>query len=425
MTMSATNKKFFYGWYVVLTAALGLLLGFAPIFVYCFGVFLKPLTAEFHATRTSISFAFTLTNIMVAVSSPFVGRLVDRFGPRKVIIPAAITFAVMLMLFKFISSNLWQLYFAFIIAGIIGSAAAPVPYGKVVSNWFDKRRGLALGVTMIGIALGAIVMPPAVQRLTTFVGWRSTYAIVGCVVLLISVPIIALFLKDSPQKMGLLPDGEQPHETNIAAITNIPPNASLEVQGVPLHEAVRSKIFWLLAFAFALIAISVHGCVIHLVPLLTDRGITPEKAALASSIVGVAVLFARVGSGYLMDRLYAPYVAAFFFGSVAVGIAMLWTGLSGATVYAAALLVGLGLGAEVDVIAYLTSRYFGLHSFGEIYGYLFAVFALAGALGPVLMAQGFDRFGSYNTPLIFFFFATITGVLLMTRLGPYRFRPHE
>ena len=212
--MSTTPKKFFYGWYVVLTAALGLLLGFAPIFVYCFGVFIKPLTAEFHSTRTNISLAFTLTNLMLAVSSPFVGRLVDRFGPRKVIIPAAAVFGVMLISFKFISTNLSQLYIAFIFAGIIGSAAAPVPYGKVVSNWFDKRRGLALGVTMIGIGLGAIIMPPAVQRLITLVGWRSTYAIVGCAVLLISIPIIALFLKDSPQKMGLLPDGDSPSNIN-------------------------------------------------------------------------------------------------------------------------------------------------------------------------------------------------------------------
>jgi len=151
--MPPTPSKFFYGWYVVLAAAVGLLLGFAPIFVYCFGVFIKPLTSEFHSTRTTISFAFTLTNLMLAASSPFVGRLVDRIGPRKVIIPAAIAFAVMLIAFKFISTNLWQLYVAFIFAGIIGSGAAPVPYGKVVSSWFDKHRGLALG---------AIVMPPAV-----------------------------------------------------------------------------------------------------------------------------------------------------------------------------------------------------------------------------------------------------------------------
>jgi MFS family permease len=423
--MPNVPNKFFYGWWVALAASLGLLLGFAPIFVYCFGVFLKPLTTEFHATRTSISFAFSLTNIMLSISSPFVGRLVDRFGPRKVVIPAAVAFAVLLISGRFLSTHLWQLYVFFIFAGIIGSGAAPVPYGKVISNWFDKHRGLALGVTMIGIALGAIVMPPATQRLIAFVGWRSTYAIVGCVVLLISVPFLALFLKDSPQKMGLLPDGETPADTARGSRINIPTSMPAEVPGVPLGAALRSKTFWLLAFGFALIAVSVHGCTLHLVPLLTDRGITPEKAALASSVLGIALLFARVGSGYLMDHFYAPYVAVFFFGSVAGGIALLWSGLGGAAVYIAALLVGLGLGAEVDIIAYLTSRYFGLHSFGEIYGYLFAVFALAGALGPVIMAQGFDRFGSYRAPLIFFFFATITGVTLMTRLGPYRYRPHK
>jgi len=423
--MSTTPNKFFYGWYVVLAAAVGLLLGYAPIFVYCFGVFIKPLTNEFHSSRTNISFAFSLANIMQAVTAPFVGRLADRFGPRKVIIPGAIVFAIMLISYKFISTNLWQLYVAFGTAGIIGCAAAPVPYGKVVSNWFDKHRGLALGVTMIGIGLGAVVMPPAVQRLVAHVGWRSTYAIVGCAVLLISVPIIALFLKDSPQKMGLLPDGDSLAQTNIDAAAKIPLVTSTPESGIPLREALRSKIFWLLASGFTLIGISVHGSVIHLVPLLTDRGITPAKAALASSLVGIAVLFARVASGYFMDRFYAPYVAAFFFSSVAAGLALLWTGFGGGAVYAAALLVGLGLGAEVDVIAYLTSRYFGLHSFGEIYGYLFAVFALAGALGPVIMAQGFDRLGSYQAPLIFFFLATITAVILLTRLGPYRFRPHQ
>jgi MFS family permease len=423
--MSITPNKFFYGWYVVLAAAVGLLLGYAPIFVYCFGVFIKPLTNEFHSSRTNISFAFSLANIMQAVTSPFVGRLADRFGPRKVIIPGAIVFAVMLISYKFISTNLWQLYVAFAIAGMIGCAAAPVPYGKVVSNWFDKHRGLALGVTMIGIGLGAVVMPPAVQRLIAHVGWRSTYAIVGCAVLLISVPIIALFLKDSPQKMGLLPDGDSPTQTNINASAKIPLATPAQESGIPLRQALRSKIFWLLASGFTLIGISVHGSVIHLVPLLTDRGVTPAKAALASSLVGIAVLFSRVASGYFMDRFYAPYVAAFFFSSVAAGLALLWTGFGGPAVYAAALLVGLGLGAEVDVIAYLTSRYFGLHSFGEIYGYLFAVFALAGALGPVIMARGFDRLGSYQSPLIFFFLATITGVLLLTRLGPYRYRPHQ
>jgi MFS family permease len=400
-------------------------LGFPPIFVFCFGVFIKPLTTEFHATRTTISFAFLVTNLMGSFGAPIVGRLADRFGPRKVIIPATVAFAAVLIASKFVSTNLWQLYLFFFLAGLIGSGAAPVPYGKVISNWFDRHRGLALGVTMIGISVGAVVMPPAAQRLITLVGWRSTYAVVGCGVLLISVPIIALFLKDSPREMGLLQDGQAESAPAHDALTIIPNDAPREDTGIPLSQAMHSKTFWLLATGFALIAVSVHGCVIHLVPLLTDRGITPEKAALASSVLGIALLFARVASGYLMDRFYAPYVAVFFFSCVTGGIVLLWSGLGGAVVYLAALFVGMGMGAEVDIIAYLTSRYFGLHSFGEIYGYLFAVFTMAGAVGPILMAQGFDRTHSYQAPLIFFFFATVIGVILMTRLGPYRYRPRH
>jgi MFS family permease len=174
---------------------------------------------------------------------------------------------------------------------------------------------------------------------------------------------------------------------------------------------------------FSLVGASVHACVIHLVSMLTDRGVSAENAALASSALGIALLLGRVGAGYILDRVFAPYVAIFFFSGVACGLFLLWLGAGGAAAFVGASLVGLGMGAEGDLIAYLTGRYFGLRSFGEIYGYLFSAFTLSGALGSLLMAIGFDRAGSYRLPLAFFLIATITAAVLMTRLGQYRYRP--
>jgi MFS family permease len=160
----------------------------------------------------------------------------------------------------------------------------------------------------------------------------------------------------------------------------------------------------------------------HMTAMLGDRGVSIESAALGSSLVGVAVLIGRVGTGYLLDRLFAPHLAAAFFGAAAFGIALLWLGAP-SVVFVGAFLVGLGLGAELDFIAYLTGRYFGLRAFGKIYSSIFAVFGFSGALGPLIMGVGFDRTGSYRAPLLFFFFATLLATVLMTQLGPYGFPP--
>lgn len=413
--MESRAPKIFYGWWVVLTASTGMLFGYAPIFVFSFGVFARFLVKEFHSSRTQISLAFTLANIMVSVASPLAGRLVDRFGARRVILPAILLFDFLLLSFKFVSTSLWQLYVIFLALGFVGSATAPVPYLKVVSNWFDRRRGLALGLSMVGLATGAILMPPIAQRLITALGWRSAYAAFSILSLAVSIPLVALFLRDSPHEIGFLPDG--------GVDPLLPSEKRPEKQGLIWPEARSTATFWLMLSAFAMVGASVHACVIHLPSLLTDRGISAETAALASSAFGIALLLGRVGSGYILDLVFAPYVAMFFFIGVACGLFLLWSGAGGAAAFLGAFLVGMGMGAEGDLIAYLASRYFGLRSFGEIYGYLFSAFTLSGALGPLLMAVGFDRTGSYRLPILFFMALTITAAVLMTRFGPYRYRP--
>src|SRR5258708_24308955 len=191
--MEPRTKKFFYGWWVVLTAAIGLLLGYAPIFVFSFGVFVKSLLKEFHSSRTQISLAFTLANVMFSVSSPLAGRLVDRFGVRRVMLPGTLIFAFLLISFKFISTSLWQLYVIFLALGLIGGTAQG-PYIKLVANWFARRGGLALGLAMAGGAAGALVMPPVPQRLISGLGWRSAYATLGVFCLVLAIPMLALFL---------------------------------------------------------------------------------------------------------------------------------------------------------------------------------------------------------------------------------------
>ncbi|MFZ1034762.1 MAG: MFS transporter [Candidatus Acidiferrales bacterium] len=412
--MSNDRPRVFYGWWVVLTVALALFLGPPPIMVFSFGVFLKALSGEFHSGRAAISLGFTLHNLAGALCAPLAGRLVDRFGARRVILPSTAIFGTILLSSQLCSGKISQLYVFYLAAGMIGSGAGPVVYGSVASQGFDKRRGLALGLMMFGLGAGALVMPLLAQRLIAHFGWRIAYATIGATALIISLPVLAVFLKDTPEQMGLLPDGT----TRVST----PTAGEAHDQGLTWHDAWNNCTFWLLLCAFILVSASVQGCFIHMAAMLSDRGSTPEAAALATSLVGAALLIGRVGTGYLLDRFFAPRIAALIFGAAAVGIALLWATSAIAPAFAAAFLVGLGLGAEVDIIAFLTSRYFGLRSFGVIYGFIFAGFGLAGGLGAYLMGAGFDVRGSYDLPLAAFFIATLVAVLLMIQLGPYPYR---
>jgi MFS family permease len=409
------HPKFFYGWWIVVVAGIGLCLGYAPIIVYSFSVFIKPLTQDLHSNRAGISLAFTLANIMTSISSPLVGRLADRFGARGVIVIASPIFGLLWASSRLIAGKRWSGYVVYGGLGFGGSGNPPIPYVKVISRWFDRRRGLALGFTMVGIGSGAILMPALAQRLIAMIGWRSTYMVIGLLVLVIPIPIVAFFLKESPEEMGLLPDG-------ASVARNVAQKQNSEA-GLSWREARRSAAFWLMVGAVFLIGTSVHGCVLHLAPLLSDQGLSPQRVALAITVLGSALMIGRVASGYLLDRFFAPRVAMCIFGAVGFGIVLLRTAAGTRLVFLAVFLIGLGMGAEVDIIAYLTSRYFGLRAFGEIYGYAFASYTLAGALGPWLMGLGFDRSGSYGSILVDFLLAALLAAVLMTRLGPYRFRP--
>jgi MFS family permease len=411
------TSRVFYGWWVVLASGIGLALHIGPIIVPTFGVFLKPLSQEFGWSRAQISLAFSLCALALTLSVPFIGRLVDYAGARRVILPATSFFGLSVFALAFLSTHILQFYAVYIVIGIVASGTTPVPYSKVITRWFDRKRGLALGLPVAVNSLSFTLMPFVAHALIAALGWRHAYMIIGIMVVGVAIPVVGLLLKETPQQMGLEPDG------GIIDHSEAPVHLE-EGVAMSFHEARHTGTFWLIVGSFFLMSVGFHACIIHLVPLLTDRGISPGSAALAASLAGAGAFLARIVVGYLLDLFFAASVAACLFFASTMGLFFLWSGVTGYLPFAAAFLVGVGQGAELDIIPYMVSRYFGLQAFAEIYGYLFAVFTLGGVVGPMLMGMSFDATGSYGFILGVLAIGTLVAVGLMTRLGPYRvFKP--
>jgi MFS family permease len=413
--MTSNRPRLFYGWLIVFVSAVGLFLG-APLAVFSFSVFFKSLVVNFHASRAAVSFAFSLFNLVGALWLPGTGVLIDRFGAKRIILVSTLLFSLILCSALWVGSGLWQLYLFFALLGIaMASGPAPVPYGVVISHWFDRHRGLALGLSMMGIGVGSIVVPMLAQRLIGMFGWRMAFAIFGVAVLLIPLPAIAALLQNDPAQRALQADGD----AKIPG-SSLPPQEKL---GLSWHDIWHHPTFWVLICTFSLAGAGVHGAVLHMSAIFTDRGVTAERAAIATSLVGAGALLGRVGSGYLLDRIFAPRVAILFYGATALGMAILAAGNIGNVALAASFLVGLGMGAEVETMGYMISRYFGLRAFGTAYGHAFGSYMLAGAAGVLLMGAGYDRFHSYAVPLAGFCGAMLLTLILLTRLGPYQYGP--
>jgi MFS family permease len=410
-----TNKRprLFYGWLIVFVSAVGLFLG-APLVVFSFSVFFKSLVVDFHASRAAVSLAFSLMNIVGALWIPGTGALIDRFGAKRVILATTLFYGLVLCSALWVGSSLWQLYLFYAVLGIgLTSGPAPVPYGVVISHWFNRHRGLALGLSMMGIGIGSVVVPILAQRLIAMFGWRIVFAIFGGAVLLLPLPVITALLQNDPEKRGLRPDGDENDRVS--------PLSLQDKQGLSWHEIWHSPTFWIMICIFLLTGASLHGAVLHMSAIFTDRGITAERAAIATSRVGAAVIVGRLGSGYLLDRFFAPRVAILFYGATALGMAILCAGNPGNIALVASFLIGLGMGAEVETMGYMISRYFGLRAFGTAYGHAFGAYMLSGAAGVLLMGAGYDRFHSYTVPLAGFCGAMALALVLLTRLGRYQY----
>jgi MFS family permease len=384
------------GWRVVAAGGVGIF--FSTLYVLSFAVLLKPLTEEFSWSREAVSRAYASMTLAVAISAPVIGHLVDRTGPRPVVGPFLVIAACAFASLSALTPHLWHLYLVFLVIGLVVPANSPVVYSRVVSSWFDRRRGAALATVIASAALGGVVHPPLVQRLVRAFGWRGMCLTLGCTVIAIGFPIVLKFVREPPRAVGAISSGD----------------------GTSTSEALRSRVFWTLVIVVFGGSLPISGMVVHLGALLTDRGESPERAALALSVMGAASLLGRLSTGWLMDRFIATRVSVVLLTLASAGLLLLLGSPSFATALVAATLVGFGTGGEVDVTPYLLSRYFGLRSFGMLYGLNWTAFGLSSAIGPVLMGRAFDATRSYDGVIFAIAIGVVISAALMLTLPPYR-----
>ncbi len=394
-------------WWVVFATVCGLLVGAGPINVFTFGVFLKPITEELGLSRGAFSSALTLHAAIAAIVLPLIGWLVDRWGARRIMIPGLFLYALATASYALIqASPLLFTFLIFALTGFVGGVQSPIPYAAVIAQWFDRGRGLALGIGTAGVGLGVALVPQLAALLINLAGWRLAYVGLAVAVLLVAFPPVAMFLREPPELTARAPRRRGP-----AFAAALP--------GVAAGEALRSWVFWGLGIAFFLDVIAINGTLTHIVPLLTDRGIPRQVATAALSGTGFALIFGRILSGWCLDRLWGPYVAIVFFVLPMFGIAILASGAGGIAPFLGAIGCGLGIGAEIDLMAFFTSRYFGLRDYAKLYGTIFGVFALGVGIGPALSGASFDRFHSYTAAFVIFEIMLAVSCLIFLRLGPY------
>jgi predicted MFS family arabinose efflux permease len=299
-------------------------------------------------------------------------------------------------------------YLLFALVGVTAAAQSPVSYVKAISAWLDQRRGLGIGVALAGVGIGTAVLPQYTQALLEQFGWRG--AVIGLAVLLavVALPPALIWIRE-PEPFELVVAGEG----RSAGSTAVAPRT-----GLSLRQTLRTSQFWVLAVSTLIVSTAVHGGMVHIVPMLTDRGVSPAAAASVLIVAGIASLVGRLLSGYLIDRLFAPYVGAVAFLLPCVGFALLGTGTSAA---AGVILIGLAVGAEMDMISFMTSRYFGLRRLGQIYGVTLAVFAVGTALGPLLFSLSFDNLGGYEPAMWASGAALVVASASCLFLGPYAY----
>ncbi|HWE73021.1 MAG TPA: MFS transporter [Stellaceae bacterium] len=396
-------------WWVLGASFFGNIVGPGPILVFSYAVLLRPATQALGVDRSIFSSASLVSTMVGLIAQPATGWLIDRYGARMIMVPSVLLFALGVSANSLLTANAAVIYLLFVCGNLFSGPASPLAFSIVIARWFDRMRGLALGIALAGIGVGTAVVPQFAAYLVAHYGWRSAYLGIAAAVVVFSWLPVALFIREPPAF-----DAIRAQQKQRALADQLP--------GMTARQAFKHWRWWALTISFFLGGVAINGTLAHVVALLGDRGVPIQAAASSLAFAGIALVFGRVIAGWALDRFNGPAIAAFCFAVPIVGILMLASGAGGLTfAMIATTLCGLGIGAEVDLMAFFLSRYFGLKAYGKIYGVSFACFNLGNTVGALGGSLAFDHLHSYTPAFLIFAGALVVACLLFLTLGAYTY----
>lgn len=391
-------------WPLPLIAALGVAVASAP--AYAIGTFFVPLEQEFGWSRAQTASGLFAVSAVAIVAIPLMGRLIDLRGARRIALPGMALFAAAFAALGLTQPQIGSWWGLWMLVALTGAGISPVVWTAAVASRFDKGRGLAMAITLSGAGIGTAVAPLLANLLIETHGWRTAFAGMGVLFAAVMLPIMLI---------GFFSAGDLDRSSaRVSADARIVP----ALPGLSFAEGIRHGKFLRLVASTFFIAFGLLALVVHFVPMVSHAGIPAAQAAQAAAVIGAGSIAGRLFAGFLLDRLPGALVGGVAFSlPVLVSLALLsWAG-DAQFILPIAFVLGLSLGSEVDVIAYLASRHVGLRNFGALFGLCVSAMALATGLGPWVGGAIFDRFGGYDYLLLGTVPVFLTAALLVMSLG--------
>ncbi len=399
-------NEFSNGWKPLFAATIGTMCGIFTLTNYSQGFFVGPVTSEFGWAPSQFFLSYTVLMCLGLLTGPLVGSFAEKVGLRRVGVIGLVGHSLAYVFLSFNTGSLTLWYLSWALLAIMGAGSLPIVWTSVLNVWFQKHRGKAIGITMAGTGLGAFLLPPIVEFLISNHGWRTAYRGIGIGALIISVPIVLALFKE---KAEATPSDAGQEKTNKAANW-----------GMTRAQAMRTGRFWILGAVLFITVVVVAGLLSNFPRIMTEQGFERSSIAQIAAVMGLTVVIGRVLVGVLVDRFWAPGVAACFFILPTLALLMLVNAeLTFATGLIVGVMIGLAAGAELDLLAFLTSKYFGAAHYPAIFGAIIAFFTVGAGIAPPLFGAVAQAYQGYTVMLSISVALLIISILLFLALGKY------